>query len=86
VVVESRWESGWCGHIEITGPDGTDISSRAVTFALPAGTTITQSWNADVSASAGSVRLGLPDWARVPSTSTGFCVQGTGAATDVRIG
>jgi endoglucanase len=85
LVVESRWEAGWCGHLAITGPDGADLSAVAVSFTLPSGTEITQSWNGEFSASTGRIRVTLPDWARAPMTSTGFCVAGTGAATDVRV-
>jgi endoglucanase len=85
LVVESRWEAGWCGHFEVTGHDGQDLSGRTVAFTLPAGTRVTQSWNGDFSGAEGRVRVGLPAWARAPLTATGFCVAGTGAATDVRI-
>jgi endoglucanase len=86
VVVENRWETGWCGHLEITGDDGADLSGATIGFTLPAGTRITQSWNGDFSAAEGRVRVSLPAWARAPMTATGFCVSGTGAASDVRVG
>jgi endoglucanase len=86
VVVENRWETGWCGHLEITGDDGADLSGATIGFTLPAGTRITQSWNGDFSAAEGRVRVGLPAWGRAPMTATGFCVSGTGAASDVRVG
>ncbi len=86
VVVENRWESGWCGHLEITGADGADVSGATVAFTLAGGTRISQSWNGDFSAAEGRVRVRLPAWARTPMTATGFCVAGTGAATDVALG
>jgi endoglucanase len=85
VVVESRWESGWCGRLEITGTAGADVSKAIVAFSLPAGTRITQTWNGEFSATEGRVRVGLPAWARAPMTATGFCVAGTGAASDVKL-
>jgi endoglucanase len=85
VVVESRWDAGWCGRFEITGADGADLSGRSIAFTLPAGTRITQSWNGEFSGTEGRVRVGLPAWARSPMTSTGFCVAGTGAASGVKI-
>ena len=85
-VVDSRWESGWSGHLAITGSDGADLSGASVAFMLPSGTRITQTWNGDFSAFEGRVRVGLPAWARAPMSATGFCVAGTGAASDVRVG
>jgi endoglucanase len=86
VIVESRWDAGWCGHLDIGGAAGADLSGATVGFTLPPGTRITQSWNGDFSAAEGRVRVRLPAWARAPMTSTGFCVAGTGTATDVRLG
>jgi len=85
LVVESRWDAGWCGRFEITGSDGADLAGRSIAFTLPAGTRITQSWNGEFSAAEGRVRVGLPAWARAPMTATGFCVAGTGAASGVKI-
>ena len=85
VVVESRWETGWCGHLEVTGRDGADLSATTVAFTLPAGTRIAQTWNGEFSGTEGRVRVGLPAWARAPMTATGFCVAGTGTATDVDV-
>ncbi len=86
VVVESRWDAGWCGHLEITGSDGADLSAATIGFTLAAGTRITQSWNGDFSGAEGRVRVRLPAWAKAPMSATGFCVSGTGAASDVRVG
>ena len=85
-MVENRWAAGWCGHLEVTGTAGEDLSNATVGFTLPAGTRITQTWNGEFSAMEGQVRVGLPTWARAPMTATGFCVSGTGAASDVRVG
>ncbi len=87
VVVESRWEAGWCGRVEISGGPASLAGVRA-SLTLPPGTTITQSWNAQLSGDSGRVTLTLPGWARVdgaPYTATGFCVAGGGGATGVTI-
>jgi endoglucanase len=85
VAIESRWDAGWCGRLEIAG-NGADIGGASVAFTLPAGTRITQSWNGEFSATEGRIRVVLPAWARAPMTATGFCVAGTGTASDVRLG
>jgi endoglucanase len=85
VAVENRWESGWCGRLEITGADGADLSGATVAFTLAFGTRITQTWNGEFSGTEGRVRVRLPAWARAPMTATGFCVAGTGAASDVDV-
>ena len=59
-----------------------------MTLDVPAGTEITQLWNAEASATTGRVRITLPPWARVqpgsPYTATGFCVKGPGPVKVVR--
>jgi cellulase/cellobiase CelA1 len=85
VVVENRWADGWCGRLDITGPAGTALGGRSATFTLPSGTTVTQTWNGTFSAGAGRIRVGFPEWAKVPHASTGFCVSGTGTAGAVTV-
>jgi endoglucanase len=85
VVVENRWADGWCGRLDITGPAGTALGGRSATFRLPSGTTVTQTWNGTFSAGAGRIRVGFPEWAKVPHASTGFCVSGTGTAGAVTV-
>ncbi len=84
---ESRWDGGSCAHLVITGPDD-DLGRASVTLDVPAGTEITQLWNAEASATTGRVRITLPPWARVqpgsPYTATGFCVKGPGPVKVVR--
>lgn len=84
VVVDNRWDAGWCGHVEIGGADATLAATRA-TLTLPPGTRVAQSWNAELSGDSGSVAVTFPAWAKVaggtPYTSTGLCVDGTGDAT-----
>jgi hypothetical protein len=59
-----------------------------VTVAVPAGTSIAQTWNAHASGTTGLVRLTLPTWARAdagaPYTGTGFCLAGNGRVRVVR--
>jgi cellulase/cellobiase CelA1 len=85
VVVENRWADGWCGRLDITGPAGTALGGRSATFTLPAGTTVAQTWNGTFSATSGRIRVGFPEWAKVPHASTGFCVSGTGTAGAVTV-
>ncbi|MDO8186287.1 cellulase family glycosylhydrolase [Conexibacter sp. JD483] len=87
VVVESSWEAGWCGHVEVSGGPGS-LAGVQARLTLPAGTRIAQTWNAERSGDSGRVTLTLPAWARVDGsayTATGFCVDGSGRATDVTI-
>jgi endoglucanase len=83
-VVRDRWDGGFCGALEVTGAGG--LAGVRVRLTLPPGTTITQSWNAELSATSGDVTLTLPAWAAAPHTSTGFCATGPGAPTRVRLG
>jgi endoglucanase len=89
IVVENRWEAGWCGHLEVSGPDAALAGVRAA-FTLPAGTRLTQTWNAERSGDGGRIELTLPAWAQLaggaPYAGTGFCVEGGGSAGDVSIG
>jgi hypothetical protein len=71
----------------MTGSDD-DLGSASVTLDVPAGTEITQLWNAEASTRTGRMRITLPPWARVqpgsPYTATGFCLKGPGAVSVVR--
>jgi endoglucanase len=87
LVVENRWDGGWCGHFEVAGPDA-DLRGVHVSFTLAAGTRIAQQWNGTFSGDAGRVTVTLPEWARTqggPYTATGFCVAGSGAASGVSV-
>ena len=88
LVVEARWEGGWCAHVEIDGPAGS-LAGRRVAFTLPAAARITQAWNAQLSGETGRVTAALPDWARIdggaPYAATGFCVAGGGEPGDVTV-
>jgi len=89
VVVENRWDAGWCGHVEVTGTDGT-LAGATLAFTLPAGARVAQAWNAELSGDSGRVSTGLPAWAQLsggaPYTATGFCVEGAGDVSGVTIG
>jgi cellulase/cellobiase CelA1 len=87
VVVENSWNAGWCGHLEVTGPDAT-LAGVQASFTLPAGTRIAQAWNAERSGDSGRVTLTLPAWAQLrggPYSSTGFCVEGAGEPSGLSI-
>jgi endoglucanase len=89
LVVENRWDGGWCGHLEVAGPDA-DLAGTRVSFTLAPGTRIAQQWNGAFSGDAGRVTVTLPEWARVGGgaayAATGFCVSGDGAASGVSVG
>jgi len=77
MVVDSAWEAGWCGHLEVArGP--RSLARAVASFTLPTGTRIAQSWNAEVAGTAGRVAVRFPDWAKLPHASTGFCFEGQG--------
>jgi endoglucanase len=88
VVIESQWQDGWCATLSVSGPDRS-LGDRSVTFTLPPGTTITQSWNGQFSATGGRIAVRLPSWARTGGgtyNSSGFCVSGTGRVFDASVG
>ena len=88
VVVESRWQDGWCATLSVSGPDGS-LGERSLTFTLSSGTTVTQNWNGQFSAISGRITLRLPSWARTGGgtyDSSGFCVSGTGQVSQVSVG
>ncbi len=87
LTIQSRWQDGYCAAISVSGPAGS-LAGRAVSFALPSGTTVTQQWNGSFSATEGQITVQLPSWATTDGgtyDSSGFCVTGTGAPTGAKI-
>lgn len=62
------------------------LASARLTFTLAPGTTVTQSWNATLSAASGRIEATLPAWATAPHEATGLCVSGTGEPGPVDLG
>ncbi len=89
LVVENRWDGGWCGHLEVDGPDA-DLAGTRVSFTLASGARISQRWNGAFSGDSGRVTVTLPEWARIQGgaayAATGFCVAGGGGAGGVSVG
>jgi len=81
--VRDRWDGGWCGALEVTGSGS--LAGVRVRLTLPAGTAVTQSWNAELSATTGTITLTLPAWATAPHTATGLCASGSGTPTGVAL-
>ena len=87
VVVENRWATGWCGHLEVTGNGRrrTSPTPRSASRCLPGpgsprpGTASSRRWRV-------ACAWACPRGRARRMTATGFCVSGTGAASDVRVG
>jgi endoglucanase len=87
VVVQSRWQAGWCARLSVTGPDGS-LAERSFSFTLPAGTTVTQTWNGEFTATSGRITVRLPSWTRTGGgtyDSSGFCVSGSGQVSELSV-
>ncbi len=88
IVVEDEWAGGWCGRLEVSGP-ARGLRGTTATFTLPPGTSVDQSWNAELRGTSGRIEVGFPEWARTetgaPYTATGFCVRGRGRPGTVAI-
>jgi endoglucanase len=87
LTIQSRWQDGYCAAISVSGP-GSSLAGRAVSFTLPAGTTVTQQWNGTFSATDGKITVRLPSWATTDGgtyDSSGFCVSGTGSPSAATI-
>jgi endoglucanase len=84
LVVDDRWDAGWCGRLVVSGRG--PLASARLTFTLAPGTSVTQSWNATLSAASGRIEATLPAWATAPHEATGLCVSGTGEPGPVDLG
>ena len=87
--VDSLWSGGSCGKFVIANPGTGALSPTAIGFSIPAGTSVTSTWNGAVSGTGTSRSITLPSWARVPGggsySDTGLCLQGTGAPTSITV-
>lgn len=87
-VLQSQWQTGYCGYLEATNSTGSRVNGLRFSFDLGANNLITSSWNGMFVRSGATVSVSLPDWARTLAagaryTQTGFCVQGQGLPTRV---
>jgi endoglucanase len=89
VMMQSRWDGGWCGRLTIAARSRVALRATTVTLSLPAGARVTQSWNARLSSQGARVTVRLPEWARAapgaPYTATGFCLQPGGQPSVVAV-
>jgi hypothetical protein len=78
----SSWSTGYEAKFTVTNNTSTPISSWTVQFDLPAGTSISSFWDADVVSSAGHVTATNKSWngslGAGAATSFGFVAAGTG--------
>jgi endoglucanase len=81
LVVESRWNEGWCGRVEVEARAPLTLAGQAVTLRLSGDASVSQSWNAERRDDGEGMTLVLPEWARAapgePYTATGMCGMGT---------
>jgi endoglucanase len=83
--VQSSWNNGYQAQVTVNNNTSSQITTWKVELTLPAGTTITQSWNAAQAASGNTYTFTPVNWnatiAAGASTSFGFIVNGTGRPT-----
>jgi endoglucanase len=77
--VDSQWGSGACVHVTVTNAGGA-VTGLRLRVTLPAGQTVTSSWNGTFTRSGTTVNVALPSWASslgagATYDATGFCVS-----------
>jgi chitinase len=79
----SDWGSGWEGRYTIVNGGTTTMTSWTVAFDLPAGATVTTSWDADLTRSGQRFTFRNRSWngSLPPGASASFGFNGTGPAT-----
>ncbi|WP_433790254.1 cellulase family glycosylhydrolase [Actinoplanes sp. CA-252034] len=84
--VQSSWNNGYQAQVTVNNNTSSQISTWKVELTFPAGTTVTQSWNATQAGSGSSYTFTPAGWnatiAAGASTSFGFIVNGTGRPTN----
>jgi hypothetical protein len=73
------WTGGFTANVTVTNTGNSAVNGWTLAFPLPAGQTITNSWNAGVTGSGGTVTARNLDWNRtIPANGTAsFGFQGT---------
>ncbi|MEV4282515.1 cellulase family glycosylhydrolase [Actinoplanes xinjiangensis] len=83
--VQSSWNNGYQAQVTVNNNTSSQITTWKVELTLPAGTTVTQSWNATQVAGGNTYTFTPVNWnatiAAGASTSFGFIVNGTGRPT-----
>jgi endoglucanase len=84
--VQSAWAGGFVSNVKVTaGPAG--VNAWRVTLTLPAGSAISNMWNASYSATSGTVQVTNMAYNGKlgAGQSTEFGFQGTGAGTGATV-
>ncbi|MEV0727420.1 cellulose binding domain-containing protein [Polymorphospora sp. NPDC050346] len=85
-VKTSDWGSGWEGKYTVTNGGATALSSWAVAFSLPSGSSVSSFWDADMTRSGQRFTFRNKSWngslAPGASVSFGFIGTGSGSPTD----
>ncbi|MDG4810514.1 cellulase family glycosylhydrolase [Micromonospora sp. WMMD1120] len=80
--VTNNWGNGYQGQVTVTNNTSAQITGWRVEFDLPSSSSVTQSWNAQQTASGSHYTFANVSWngtlAAGASTSFGFLVNGTG--------
>jgi hypothetical protein len=78
---DSDWGTGHQGRVTIANGSGATITTWTMTFTLPAGTSISSSWDADITKTGNDYVAVKKSWAGplAPGASTSFGYIGTGA-------
>jgi endoglucanase len=84
--VQSSWNNGYQAQVTVNNNTSSPISTWRVELTFPAGTTVTQSWNATQAVSGSTYTFTPAGWnatvAAGASTSFGLIVSGTGRPTN----
>ncbi|MEV4385535.1 cellulase family glycosylhydrolase [Micromonospora sp. NPDC049580] len=87
--VTNNWGSGYQGQVTVTNDTSAPISSWRVEFDLPAGSSISQSWNAQQATSGNHYTFSNVSWNGTlgagASTSFGFLVNGSGTPVNCTV-
>ena len=87
--VDSSWSGGWCGKFVVQNIGATPASLTRISFGVPAGASVTSTWNGTVSGTGTSRVITLPSWASAPGggtySDTGLCVSGTQTLANVTV-
>ncbi len=77
------WTGGFTANVTVTNTGSSAVNGWALGFSLPAGQSITSSWNAGLTGSSGAVTARNVDWNRtIPANGTAsFGFQGTYSGT-----
>jgi len=87
---DSRWATGFCRSFTVRNAGTADAGTWTLSFRLPAGSRIRDSWNGSVARSGDVVTVTPPSWAeRIAAGASvrafGFCAEGSGDVSEVAV-